>query len=162
VVGHSFGGRVGLCLAAERPELVKGLLLIGVPLLKSAPSRPALAYRVARRANRLGIYSDRRMELLRFRRGSADYRAAEGVMRDVLVRVVNESYDDELKSVRCPTSFLWGELDTAAPIEQARLASALVRKVVRFRTIPEVGHDVHLSHAAEMRSLGYELAEVDQ
>ncbi len=49
VVGHSFGGRVALLLASEHPELVKELVLTGVPLLRLGPTRRSpLAYRVVR------------------------------------------------------------------------------------------------------------------
>ena len=36
-------------------------------------------------------------------RGSADYRAAQGVLRSILVRVVNESYDDDLAALAAST-----------------------------------------------------------
>src|SRR4051812_37958395 len=49
VLGHSFGGRVGVCLAAQRPDLVAGLVLTGVPLLRLDPaSKPPLGYRIMR------------------------------------------------------------------------------------------------------------------
>jgi pimeloyl-ACP methyl ester carboxylesterase len=116
VLGHSFGGRVAVCLAARRPELVSGLVLTGVPLLRlAATPRPALTYRLARAANRAGLLSDKRMDKLRDSRGSADYRAATGMMRDILVKSVNETYDTELRAIRCPVRLVWGERDTAAP-----------------------------------------------
>src|SRR4051794_12112754 len=34
IVAHSFGGRVAVHLAAKHPELVRGLVLTGVPLLR--------------------------------------------------------------------------------------------------------------------------------
>ena len=37
VLGHSMGGRVAVCLAAARPDLVRSLVLTGAPLLR-APS----------------------------------------------------------------------------------------------------------------------------
>ena len=41
VVGHSFGGRVAVTLAAERPDDVGALVLTGVPLLHRAGRRAA-------------------------------------------------------------------------------------------------------------------------
>ena len=43
------------------------------------------------------------MDALRDQRGSADYRAAQGVLRSILVRVVNESYDVELAALAAGT-----------------------------------------------------------
>jgi hypothetical protein len=59
------------------------------------------------------------MEQARQRHGSADYRAAEGIMRDVFVRLVNERYDDELAALRCPVELVWGDDDADVPIAVA-------------------------------------------
>lgn len=146
VVGHSFGGRVGVCLAARRPDLVRALVVIGTPLLRGPASRPSLRFRVARALHRAHLVSDRRMNALRERLGSADYRAASGVMRAVLVKVVNEDYRDELAALRCPTALLWGAEDGAAPLAVARRAAESVTPLVELRTVAGAGHDVHLSH----------------
>ena len=96
VIGHSFGGRVAVNLAARRPDRVAALVLTGVPRLVAPPKVPApsASYRLVRWLHRRGVVSDERMEALRRRRGSDDYRNATGVMRDVLVIAVNEHYED--------------------------------------------------------------------
>src|SRR5439155_342890 len=87
VLGHSFGGRVAVCLAAQHPARVRALVLTGVPLLRRVGvRRPPFRYRVLRSLHHAGLLSDQRMERARSRHGSRDYRAASGVMRDVLVR----------------------------------------------------------------------------
>ena len=79
------------------------------------------------------------MERARQRYGSADYRAAQGVMRDVLVRLVNERYDDALAAVRCPVELVWGDDDADVPVERARaLAAALPQ--ARLTVCPGAGH----------------------
>jgi len=92
VLGHSFGGKVAVALAVQRPEAVRALVLTGVPLVATkAPVQPARAFALTRRAHRLGLVSDARMEAARQRYGSADYRAAEGVMRQILVKSVGST-----------------------------------------------------------------------
>ena len=145
LVGHSFGGRVALKIATAAPDSVCGLIIAGTPLFRSRTrARPPLRYRTIRRLNRLGVTSDARLESARARHGSADYLAASGVMREVLVRVVNESYEDDLAGLRCPTAFVWGRGDTAAPVSDARRA----QRIVDGSTLEErdCGHDVHLEH----------------
>lgn len=142
LVGHSFGGRVALCLAA-RDRRVSGLLLTGVPLIRTASGAASRRFRAVRMLHRRGLVSDRTMERYRHRFGSADYRAATGVMRDVLVRTVSESYEQELAELRCPVTFVWGELDTAAPLPMARQAFELVDAPKKLVTVAGVGHDVH-------------------
>jgi pimeloyl-ACP methyl ester carboxylesterase len=138
VVGHSFGGRVAVRLAARRPELVAGLVLTGVPLLKlQAAAAPPLGYRLARWANRRGLVSDMRMDALRDQYGSTDYRAAHGVLRSIMVRVVNETYDAELQALAAsavPQRFVWGELDGEAPTDAGRVAAERVGAPLRIVT----------------------------
>jgi pimeloyl-ACP methyl ester carboxylesterase len=127
VVGHSFGGRVALCLAAERPDLVAGVVVSGVPILRNTrPSRAAPAVRWAKWLRRWHLISQERLEAVRFRHGSADYRAATGIMRQILVTVVNEDYRNELAEIRCPVTLIWGAVDTAAPMAQAIEAISLL------------------------------------
>lgn len=127
VVGHSFGGRVAVHLATQRRSAVAGLVLTGVPLIRrpSAAKAP-LGMRVGRRLHKMGLVGDDRMEALRQRHGSADYRAAEGIMREVLVRAVNETYEPQLREITCPVELVWGDDDTAASPDMARRAEELL------------------------------------
>jgi pimeloyl-ACP methyl ester carboxylesterase len=128
VVGYSFGGRVALNLAVLRPDKVKALVLTGVPLIRRNPasSNVSKTFRLLKWANRVGVVSDDRMEAERRKRGSADYRAASGVMRDIFVKVVNESYEHELARVGCPVELVWGDADTEAPLHNALEAEQIL------------------------------------
>jgi pimeloyl-ACP methyl ester carboxylesterase len=140
LVGHSFGGRVAVHLAAKHPELVRGMVLTGVPLVRlAAAPRPALGFRVVRSLSKIGILPASVLEKQRRKHGSADYRAASGVMRDILVRVVGETYADELAAVTAPVRMVWGENDTAAPADAGLAASQLLRDAT-FRVVPGAGH----------------------
>lgn len=130
VVGHSFGGRVAVHLAAAQPGQVKALVLTGVPLVRQAGGsrRPPLRYRVGRALYGRGLVGEARMETLRQRYGSPDFRAATGVMRQVLVRTVNETYDDQLRAVRCPVELVWGDDDAEVPVSVAETAAGLLAR----------------------------------
>ena len=56
------------------------------------------------------------MEELRNRYGSTDYRAAQGVMRGVLVKAIGEDYFVDAANVRAPVTLVWGENDGPAPL----------------------------------------------
>lgn len=153
VVAHSFGGRVAAHLGAARPELVRGIVFLGVPLLRlTAPGRPPRSYRLVRRLRRMRLVPESVLDAARQRHGSADYRAASGVMRDVLVTVVNEEYTDQLTRLACPVAFCWGEHDTAARVEVARRAAQLVPNSVLLDVVEGAGHDVHRSHPDRVRA----------
>ena len=152
VLGHSFGGRVAVHLAASRPELVKALVLTGVPLRRTGGSaKPALAYRLGRALHRRGLLPEGRMEALRQKHGSEDYRAAHGVMRDVFVRVVNETYDDQLARIACPVELVWGDDDTAAPLAAAKWAAEVVRDA-KLTVHAGAGHLTPLTIPDELRA----------
>lgn len=153
VLGHSFGGRVAVHLAAKHPEKVSGLVLTGVPLLRRVgpATKPALGFRAGRWLNRRGLMSEPRMEELRRKYGSADYAAASGIMRQVHVRVVNESYEPQLRAITQPTELVWGDDDTAAPLAIAEEAMTMLA-AARLTVIPGVGHLTPLTAAADLRA----------
>lgn len=157
VLGHSFGGRVAVELAALRPEAIAGLVLTGVPLERpSGAKRPPLRFRAGRRLHRLGLISESRMEELRQRFGSSDYRAASGVMRSVLVRSVNERYDDALGAIRCPVDLVWGAKDDVSPVEIARSVVGRLR-TAKLTFIPDAGHMTPLVAPGALRAAVLEL-----
>lgn len=144
LVGHSFGGRTALHLAAARPASVAALVLTGVPNLlpREGPRpQPPVAYRIARALHRRGLLPDARMEELRRRSGSEDYRNAPSVtMRNVLVAVTNEDYEAQLRTLRMPVELVWGADDTAAPIATARRAAELLGDLATLTVVPGVDH----------------------
>lgn len=155
IVGHSFGGRIAIATAADHPDLVDSLVVAGTPLFRRQPGRQSLGLRLAKLANRLGIVSDAKLEKERLKRGSPDYRNAQGVMRDCFVKLVNEDYRTELQQLTQPTTFIWGVNDTAASVDDGRRAAELVRNAHLVEL--DAGHDVHLERpddfADEIRKL---------
>lgn len=151
VLGHSFGGRVAVKLAVRYPDLVTGMVLTGVPLLRrhSARARSPMVFRAARWAHSHKVVSDARMERYRQRYGSADYRNAAGVMRSILVRLVNESYEDDLPQIKCPVELVWGATDTAVPVQVARNACEMIQDC-RLNIIEGSGHMTPLSAAGQL------------
>jgi pimeloyl-ACP methyl ester carboxylesterase len=153
VVGHSLGGRVAVRLAAAHPELVGALVLTGAPLVARGGRRrrPPLAFSALRALQRAGLVGDERMERARERHGSADYRAAQGVMRQVLVRLVNEDYEDAVAAVRCPVELVWGDDDAEVPVDTAR---ALERSIsqARLTVCAGAGHLLPISAPGELRA----------
>lgn len=158
VLGHSFGGRVALSVALARPEQVCALVLTGTPLVPiGARRRAPLAFRATRLLHRAGVVSDATMEAARDRHGSSDYRAAHGVVRQVLVRVLSERYEAALDQLRCPVTLVWGTEDTTVPLAVAE--RALERLQERPGGIesdlvicPGVGHLLPLEAPQALRS----------
>lgn len=143
VVGHSFGGSVAVELAATTGTQIGGLVLTGAPVIRrrEAGKKPPVTFRAARWLNRHRLYSDERMEKLRLERGSEDYRAAAGVMRDTFVRVVNEDVAARLPELKQPVSLVWGSNDTAAPASVAKEAHTMLANST-LQILDGISHDV--------------------
>ena len=124
LLGHSFGGKVAAAFAIRFPGEVGPLILIN-----SSGLRPKRTYLQKCRSSgirllgRLCKWSDQQFGssffLSRFtpRFGSIDYQNAQGVMRDILVRTVNESLESELGKIESRTLLLWGADDQETPLE---------------------------------------------
>jgi pimeloyl-ACP methyl ester carboxylesterase len=84
------------------------------------------------------------MEAMRRKYGAADYRNAQGVMRAVHVKSVNETYEAQLVATKCPVELVWGEDDTAAPVSVAHAAAAML-ETASVTILPGVGHMVPLA-----------------
>ena len=117
-VGHSFGGRVGIQLAARHPELVDGLFLIAAaglprqrPFVENVRylTRLYLFKFLKRIVPLLGISVDS----LRKKFGSADYKSA-GPLRKVFVNVISEDLSEQAKIINCPVQLIYGENDREA------------------------------------------------
>jgi pimeloyl-ACP methyl ester carboxylesterase len=157
LVGHSFGGRVAVCMAATESGRIAGLVLTGVPLIRlTAAKRPSAAFRAIRALNRSGMVSDDRMEQIRRRRGSADYRAATGIMRDILVKVIGESYEPQLRELTSPVDLLWGAEDTEVPVavaESARDEILSAGGTATLEILDGIGHLVPTQAPQSLRSV---------
>lgn len=128
-VGHSFGAKTSLKLAASRPERVGKLVLQGSSGLRTPPSMKARLKRVAskgaRFAGRFGAPGERLRRAVYDKIASEDYRNA-GPMRPVLVKVVNEDFTGILPRVKAPTLLVWGSNDDAAPLAHGKTMERLI------------------------------------
>ena len=153
VLGHSFGARVSVQLARITDGgVISGLVLAGAPLApfpESAPSRrPPIAYRLGRVMHRAGLLGEERMEKLRRKFGSDDYRKASPVMRGVLVKAVQETAGAEYIPLLDRWArgggrleLLWGQDDAEASLAGARAALARAPEVTANVTVvPGAAH----------------------
>ena len=126
VIGHSFGGRVALLLAATHPERVGKIVITGGAGLK--PKR-GMKYYTRVYLYKLGKFMLRHGWMVKLAAlfgvdlkkraasaGSEDYRNLSDGMKKTFVRVVNQDLRPCLKSIRSSTLLIWGEHDGETPL----------------------------------------------
>jgi pimeloyl-ACP methyl ester carboxylesterase len=152
VLGHSFGGRIGVHLAASRPDLVKALVLTGAPVARTgAPRRkPPLSFRTIRALRRGRLVPEVVLERSRQRHGSSDYLAARGVVRQVLVRLLAEDYDDRIVRIHCPVELVWADDDTEAPLAVGEKLATMIPGS-NLTVCPGAGHMTPLTVPDHLR-----------
>lgn len=123
IVGHSFGCRVAVKLAALCPSCVNRLVLISAAGFKNrrlSVKLKVLAYKTARLMRKVGF----KVGLPDF--ASEDYKATP--MKSTLVRVVNEDLSPFAARVTAPTLLIYGKSDKATPVKYCRRYHRLIRK----------------------------------
>jgi pimeloyl-ACP methyl ester carboxylesterase len=147
-LGHSFGAKTSLYLAATHPDLVDKLVLASSSGLRTAPSLGVrgkrLVSRGARAVGRLGAVGRRARDLVYARIASTDYKEA-GALRPILVNVVNEDLSHLLPRIASPTLLLWGTRDDAAPLAHGQTMEKLIPDA-GLVTFEGAGHFAYLEH----------------
>lgn len=142
VVGHSFGGRVAAVMGARQPQKYRHIVFTGAPLVAKAGGRrrSPLPYRMVKKLAQWRLISQSRLERAKQKYGSADYRAASGQLRDILVATLAENYDDDLAKLTMPITMFWGANDTDVPVEVAQRALDEIPDGGALNIVDGVGH----------------------
>lgn len=128
LVGHSFGGRVIIKMANRSlPFSLDKIVLIDSAGIKPQPSKKKSwkqrCYKIGKalaQCKPVARCFPGLLEKLRVKFGSADYVAASPLMRQTLVKVVNEDLTPLLPGIHAPTLLIWGENDTATPLSDGQ------------------------------------------
>lgn len=160
LLGHSFGGRVGILYSSRNQ--VKKLILVDAAGVKPCRSLKyyfkVYTYKLGKRLMPL-IYgkkgAQKRIEEMRAKRGSSDYNNASPMMRAILSKVVNEDLKHCMPKISAPTLLIWGENDTATPLRDAKIMEKLIPDA-GLVSFPGCGHysflDNPFQFAAVLRS----------
>lgn len=148
LLGHSFGGRVIIKMLSRQNLPFTPLRVILVDAAGIKPKRKfknVVKVRVFKMSKWVlslppvkKLYPDA-LETLRKKNGSADYNAASPLMRQCLVRVVNEDLTHLLPNIKVPTLLVWGENDMDTPLKDAQLMEKLIPDA-GLVTLKNAGH----------------------
>lgn len=131
LLGHSFGGRVSVRLAAKRPDLVAAVVLIaaaGLPPIRTLRQKArllcisALAWGIGWLEQFTGPKLRR---WFRSRFASADD-LASGELRGTFRKVIAEDLSVEASQIQSPTLLLWGDRDASTPLSMGLQYNGLI------------------------------------
>lgn len=125
--GHSHGGRIAIILSSKY-NLVKKLILIDsagiIPKRKLKYFIKVYSFKLMKKiyiAFSKGNNKDEKLEKFYKKHGSTDYKESQGIMRQTMVKVINDNLINLLPSIQAPTLLIWGENDEDTPLYMGKL-----------------------------------------
>ena len=145
IIGHSFGGRVAINFSSRNK--VEKLVLFGSPCVRTN-NKVSITVKVLKSLKKVPLLN--KLEgIAKKHMGSRDYRNASDVMRKTLVKVVNRDLSNEASKIKAPTLLIWGDKDTEAPLEDARLLEKLVSDC-GLVVFPNCSHYAYLENLGQV------------
>lgn len=157
LLGHSFGGRVGILFASR--NATDRLILVDAAGVK--PRRPlkyylkVYSFKACKRLALTFMPRQKAQEWIERRRsksGSADYNSATPRMRAILSKCVNEDLKSVMPAIEAPTLLIWGENDTATPMRDARIMDRLIPDT-GLVSFPGCGHYSFLDNPGQFAAV---------
>ncbi len=145
LIGHSFGCRVALRYTYQFPDKIDGLILIAAAGLKKKRS---LAFKIkafflkslAKLISKIDkIFKTNLKQQYANKFGSADYRSAKGIMRQVFVKTISEDLSEIATQIKTKTLLISGEKDQETPPEFGQRYQKLLPNS-QFFELPNFDH----------------------
>ncbi len=155
LLGHSFGGRVIIKLVNRKdlPFEVTRIILVDSAGIRPEKTQKQLnKEKVMKFGKKLLAASPKLLASFQSMVGSADYKAATPLMREILVNVVNEDLSHLLPSIKQETLLVWGTLDTATPLKDGEKMEELI-PAAGLAKIEGAGHYSFIENAPLFNSI---------
>lgn len=154
LVGHSFGGKIATKLCVKFPDFVKSLILVD-----SAGLQKKLSFFVKKRMKRykklkILVFQGKKDSNVLEKFGSEDYKNSSQTMRKIMVKVVNESCEQDFAKVNVPTLIFWGKKDKDTPLYMGKRINQLIKNS-KF-VILNGGHFSHIDDFEKFNKLCFE------
>ena len=148
IVGHSFGGRIAAHLS--QMQNYRKIVIIASPLIrKIKPNNGLSIFKLYKFMNKLNIISDRRLDELKNKYGSEDYRNANKVLKDTLVMAVNDDLSEILPQISSKDELIYGQEDLVVPVKVG-IDSSIIIPDSQLTIIPDEGHNMLRSSAEKI------------
>lgn len=147
IIGHSFGGRVGIVLSAKYPEIVKKMILIdsgGIKPKQTIKQRlQVIWYKSIKNTLKILLFNSNLYEnimvSIRKKSGSQDYRNLPESMKTTFVRVVSQDLTEMLEKIECPVLIIWGKNDIDTPLYMGEIMEEKIKNA-GLVVLDDAGH----------------------
>lgn len=136
LVGHSNGGRIAIKLnmLENLPFNIKKNILIDSAGIKAKLSfYKKFKIKLFKILKKLSTFTFVKNLFPNFESdlknkfGSSDYNNASPIMKETLVKLVNEDLTDKIAKISAPTLLIWGDKDTATPLSDAKIMNKNIK-----------------------------------
>ncbi|HSW97527.1 MAG TPA: alpha/beta hydrolase [Candidatus Saccharimonadales bacterium] len=139
LLGHSFGGRVGIIMASKSNK-ISDLVLVDAAGVEKRTTAAKIKISIFKLAK---VFLPKKLVTkLRNKIGSRDYKSA-GEMRKIFLNVINEDLTYLLSKISQPTYIIWGNKDEEVPQWKTKKMKQLIPHT-RLRVVWGSGHSPHL------------------
>lgn len=156
-LGHSFGGRILIKLAAKKPELFEKLILTGAAGIKTKDHLKKNLFKVTAKIGKtvlslpgLKSFQQKAKEKLYQTAGTNDYLSA-GELKETFLKVTKEDLTPFLTKIQVETLLIWGESDLDAPVKDGELMHKLIPNS-DLKIIQNAGHFAFIDQPVEFRN----------
>lgn len=135
LVGHSFGGRIIIKLMSKLKKefsVEKVILMDSAGIKQKTTLKKQIKQKWFKMLKKMANSKLVRkikpnlVEEMKNKHGSLDYKKATPLMKQVLVKAINEDLTNLLSNIKVPTLLVWGDQDTATPISDAKIMEKLI------------------------------------
>lgn len=152
LIGHSFGGRIGIKLAADFPQYLHAVILTGAPGFTPVPRLKILFFIFLAKIGRiifnfpiLSFFQNVSRKFLYKIAKASDFYNTDENMRDTFKNIISESLKEYLLKIRIPTLLLWGANDKIVPLYIAKRMEKYIKNT-QLKVIPYARHGLPWTH----------------
>jgi len=127
IIGHSFGGRIGIKYASRNNNIKKLILINAAGIKQKSLKRSLLVlkYKIKKKYYQLTRNFIKYNKLIN-NSGSNDYINSSSIMKATLSKVVKEDLKKDMKKIKTKTLIIWGKNDTVTPYKDAIKINKLI------------------------------------
>ena len=124
-MGHSYGGRIAVHLS--RLKKYKKIVVIASPLVKVDKAKDSISiFKFYKFIHKLNLISDEKLEKIKKKYGSEDYKNANKYLRDTLVMAVNDDLVQILPKIDTHVDLVYGEYDMTVLPQNGTIANKII------------------------------------